>query len=231
MVSFFLFFFFAHIYQTCFAEVLLLCGHKGSSHLSPVFTFHIYRALGPALTQLADYLAFAYSRSGAFRSGDTKQKSAFLPTLPGFEPGSSARWAVGRQLSGVCGIHKYILAYRDGCCFPTHGGRGCLAHEAEIQRVAGCRPPGWWGWHGWRGWCRPRVAVCIWVRNVSGLQLVGERCCLYRASFHVPSTGGVSWFPVRAALCGGAAPRRRSRRRHGRSSVRWRRGVAAATYS
>ena len=45
------------------------CGHKGSSHLSPVHTLHFfYRDASSALLQLVNqWLNFTYSRSHAFR--------------------------------------------------------------------------------------------------------------------------------------------------------------------
>ena len=66
---FFVFFFFHLTYSRWTSHYHPACGHKGSSHLSPVHALQFfYRDASSALLQLVNqWLNFTYSRSHAFR--------------------------------------------------------------------------------------------------------------------------------------------------------------------
>ena len=67
--SSFFFFFLISLIADGPHHYLPVCGHKGSSHLSPVHALHFfYRDASSALLQLVNqWLNFTYSRSHAFR--------------------------------------------------------------------------------------------------------------------------------------------------------------------
>ena len=97
------------------------CGHKGSSHLSPVHAIHfLYRDASSALLQLVNqWLNFTYSRSHAFRY----ERKNTNPTLVSIE--FTTYWAVlpinknGECVAVTVGLYIHTRPIRfQSLCYP-----------------------------------------------------------------------------------------------------------------